>query len=173
MSKGYFISASVPVGGESRIIILCPFPCSTLPIPRYWKTNEATSWGLPSRPTVSGAFRRPIRSMISSSPLSRTLKMSSFFRHPGVNPLSLARATWQNLRAGRVVSGGSTLTMQTVRLSRGEDRTLVEKFIELVLATRLEWSTIKERHSAYLRLTRPLRKATWWALTRLPGATTE
>ena len=66
-----------------------------------------------------------------------------FFRHPGVNPLSLARAAWQNLRAGKVVSGGSTLTMQTVRLSRGRDRTLGEKLIELILATRLEWSLSK------------------------------
>ncbi|MGE1115875.1 transglycosylase domain-containing protein, partial [Priestia megaterium] len=32
-----------------------------------------------------------------------------FYRHPGVNPLALARAAWLNLSGGRVVSGGSTL----------------------------------------------------------------
>ena len=67
-----------------------------------------------------------------------------FARHPGVNPAALARAAWQNWQAGRVVSGGSTLTMQTIRLSRGEKRTLWEKCIEMMLATRLEWALSKE-----------------------------
>ena len=61
-----------------------------------------------------------------------------FFEHPGFNPLALARATWQNIKAGRVVSGGSTLTMQVIRLSRKRGRSLMEKVRELVLATRLE-----------------------------------
>ncbi|TVR88794.1 MAG: penicillin-binding protein 1C [Trueperaceae bacterium] len=39
-----------------------------------------------------------------------------FFDHGGVDPLALARASWQALRHGRVVSGGSTLTMQVARL---------------------------------------------------------
>ena len=39
-----------------------------------------------------------------------------FARHPGVDPFSLARAGWQWLRAGRVVSGASTLSMQVARL---------------------------------------------------------
>ncbi len=58
--------------------------------------------------------------------------------HPGVNPLAMARAVRQNMRAGRVVSGGSTLTMQVVRLSRNRPRTLYEKSVEAILATRLE-----------------------------------
>ncbi|MDR1331147.1 MAG: penicillin-binding protein 1C [Tannerella sp.] len=61
-----------------------------------------------------------------------------YYRHPGVDPLALARALWQNLRSRHVVSGGSTLTMQTVRLSRGNRRTLGEKCVEAILATRLE-----------------------------------
>ncbi|MEM9199054.1 MAG: penicillin-binding protein 1C [Pseudomonadota bacterium] len=39
-----------------------------------------------------------------------------FWRHAGVDPLALLRAAWQALRQGRVVSGGSTLTMQVARL---------------------------------------------------------
>ncbi len=62
-----------------------------------------------------------------------------FFQHPGVDPLAAARAVVQNLRGGRVVSGGSTLTMQVVRLSRGNrPRTYLEKAIEALLALRLE-----------------------------------
>lgn len=67
----------------------------------------------------------------------------SFYRHWGVNPLALGRALKQNLSAGRVVSGGSTITMQTIRLSRHKPRTIWEKLIEVVLATRLEWRCSK------------------------------
>lgn len=69
----------------------------------------------------------------------------NFRYHPGVNPLSLGRAMVQNVKAGRVVSGGSTLTMQTVRLMRQKKRTYFEKFIEIILATRLELSYSKNR----------------------------
>ena len=66
-----------------------------------------------------------------------------FRYHPGVNPLAIGRAFIQNIKAGRVVSGGSTITMQTVRLMRNEKRTYFEKFIELIWATRLELSRSK------------------------------
>ena len=62
-----------------------------------------------------------------------------FESHPGVDLFSLGRAIKQNLQAGKIVSGGSTLSMQVIRLSRkGESRTIIEKLIELVMATRLE-----------------------------------
>ena len=61
-----------------------------------------------------------------------------FWWHPGVNPVAMGRALVQNLRSGHVVSGGSTLTMQVVRLSRQKERTVWQKLIESVLATRLE-----------------------------------
>lgn len=66
-----------------------------------------------------------------------------FHSHPGVNPVSLGRAMLQNIQAGRVVSGGSTLTMQTIRLMRQHRRTYFEKLIEVILATRLELSYSK------------------------------
>ena len=62
-----------------------------------------------------------------------------FYWHPGVDPISVARALWTNLRTRRVISGASTLTMQVIRLSRfGQRRTFVEKVIETALALRLE-----------------------------------
>ncbi|MCB0738039.1 MAG: penicillin-binding protein 1C [Bacteroidetes bacterium] len=77
-----------------------------------------------------------------------------FFKHPGVNPFSIARAIYQNIKAKRVVSGGSTITMQTVRLMRrGQGRTILEKLIEALHAIRLEVYFSKEEilrmHSAY------------------------
>ncbi|TVQ12964.1 MAG: penicillin-binding protein 1C [Balneolaceae bacterium] len=68
-----------------------------------------------------------------------------FYRHPGVNPFAIARAMRQNYRAGRVVSGGSTLTMQVIRMSRGNPpRTIPEKLHEMLLATALEWKYSKD-----------------------------
>lgn len=62
-----------------------------------------------------------------------------FESHPGVDFISLGRAIRQNISAGRIVSGGSTLSMQVIRLSRkGKSRTVFEKVREIVLATRLE-----------------------------------
>ena len=67
-----------------------------------------------------------------------------FYRHPGVDPGALVRAAADNLRSGHVVSGGSTLTMQVIRLSRQKERNLWQKMIEAVLATRLEMRCTKQ-----------------------------
>ncbi|GIX10547.1 penicillin-binding protein 1C [Elioraea sp.] len=58
--------------------------------------------------------------------------------HPGVDPLALARATAQAVVHGRVVSGGSTITMQVVRLLEPRPRTLLSKAVEIVRAVQLE-----------------------------------
>ena len=61
-----------------------------------------------------------------------------FRLHAGVDPLALARAMFQNLRHGRVVSGASTITVQLVRLSRPRPRTLYSKAVEFLEAIRLD-----------------------------------
>jgi len=61
-----------------------------------------------------------------------------FYQHPGVDILAMARAMRQNFKAKGIVSGGSTLTMQTIRLSRRKDRTVAQKLLEMFLAIRLE-----------------------------------
>lgn len=65
--------------------------------------------------------------------------------HWGVNPVAIGRAFIQNIKAKRVISGGSTITMQTIRLARGEKRTIGEKFIEAIWATRLEFRYSKDK----------------------------
>ncbi len=62
-----------------------------------------------------------------------------FWSHPGVDPLALLRAMGQAVRAGRVVSGGSTLSMQAARLLEPRPRTLRSKLIEAARALQLEW----------------------------------
>lgn len=62
-----------------------------------------------------------------------------FYYHPGVDPAAVGRAAVSNLRAGKIRSGGSTLTMQLARLARkGQPRTFPQKLIETAWAFALE-----------------------------------
>lgn len=68
-----------------------------------------------------------------------------FWYHPGVDPFALMRAVQLNLTQSRVVSGGSTLTMQLARIARGnQSRTVGQKVIEMLWALYLECSYSKE-----------------------------
>ena len=96
--------------------------------------------------------------------------------HPGVNPVALGRAFADNLRAGHVVSGGSTLTMQVIRLSRNRERTVWQKLVEAVLATRLEFRYSKDEILALYASHAPfggnvvgLEAAAWRYFGRPPG----
>lgn len=69
-----------------------------------------------------------------------------FHSHFGIDPIGLARATLANLRAGRVVQGGSTLTQQLAKnVFLDRDRTLKRKVQELMLAFRLEQRFTKDQ----------------------------
>ncbi len=67
-----------------------------------------------------------------------------FFVHPGFDPLAIARASVQWLRAGKVVSGGSTLTQQLARSLVPRERSLAGKWSELLLALRIEMALDKQ-----------------------------
>lgn len=68
-----------------------------------------------------------------------TYEDKRFFRHSGVDPVAIVRAMRINLSRGKVVSGGSTITMQLARIARGNrDRTLYEKMVETGYALLLE-----------------------------------
>ncbi|MBE7685941.1 penicillin-binding protein 1C [Tenacibaculum piscium] len=68
-----------------------------------------------------------------------------FYQHFGFNPISIGKSFIENIKAKRVIRGGSTLTQQVIRLSRkNKSRSYIEKIKELVLATRLEFRYSKE-----------------------------
>lgn len=67
-----------------------------------------------------------------------------FWQHPGINPVALGRATWLNLRYGRVVSGGSTISMQVARLLDPHPRTVAGKLRQVWRTLQLEWHYSKE-----------------------------
>lgn len=62
-----------------------------------------------------------------------------FYYHPGINPVSVWRALVQNIKAKRIVSGGSTITMQVCRMARKQkSRSIKNKLIEMIWALNLE-----------------------------------
>lgn len=67
-----------------------------------------------------------------------------FYWHPGINPAAILRAAWQNITSGRIVSGGSTLTMQTARLLYHPPRSLRGKLLQALRALQLEWHLSKQ-----------------------------
>jgi penicillin-binding protein 1C len=77
-----------------------------------------------------------------------------FLSHHGVDPVAVARAGWQLARNGRLVSGASTLTMQTARLLEPHSRDLGGKLFEMFRAVQIERRLSKpEILAAYLTLT--------------------
>jgi penicillin-binding protein 1C len=92
-------------------------------------------WRFPPPDSLPGKF---IRALVE-------FEDRRFYYHPGVDPISLGRAFAQNIRRGGIVSGGSTITMQVIRMARDNPpRTLFQKAIEMIMATRLELGRSKE-----------------------------
>ena len=115
-------------------------PYSTVVSDRYGQLLGARiaddgQWRFPAEDTVPEKFKICLTNF----------EDQYFYYHWGVNPLSLVRAIIQNIKAKQVVSGGSTLSMQLIRLSRNKDRTIWEKGIEAILATRLEFRYSKKK----------------------------
>lgn len=114
-------------------------PCSTVVMDRNGellgaRISDDGQWRFPPCDTVPEKFA-----------IAVTEFEDRYFRyHPGVNPAAIARAAVQNIRNGKVVSGGSTLTMQVIRLYRKGERNIWNKLVECLLATRLELKYSKD-----------------------------
>ncbi|EAR60442.1 penicillin-binding protein [Oceanospirillum sp. MED92] len=67
-----------------------------------------------------------------------------FYQHPGVNPVSMLRAGWQWLTTGKIISGGSTITMQVARILHPHERTFIGKAQQVLRALQLEWRLDKQ-----------------------------
>ncbi|WP_423213612.1 peptidoglycan glycosyltransferase PbpC, partial [Pseudomonas viridiflava] len=97
---------------------------------------------------ANGVWRYPVSNdQVSPYYLEALLTYEDrwFYSHPGVNPLALVRATWQNVSGARVVSGGSTLSMQVARLLDPHSRTLFGKLRQLWRTAQLEWHLSKDQ----------------------------
>ncbi len=97
-----------------------------------------------------GAFHRPIEYGEIPQPLIQATLAAEdrrFWRHPGVDWRATARAAWQFLVHRHVVSGGSTITQQLIKLAEPRRRSLPTKLIEAMQALRLEAGLGQTAHS--------------------------
>lgn len=101
---------------------------------------------------VHGAMRRTAVPLSDISPFIRNATVAieddTFYQHKGIRPLSIARAVWANLTTGDLLSGqgGSTITQQVVKNTLlTQDKTIIRKMKEWVLALKLEKIATKDR----------------------------
>jgi len=90
---------------------------------------------------AGGAWRFPVKPEEVDPKFLRFLiayEDQRFYQHPGVDPLAMVRAAGQAIAAGEIVSGASTLTMQTARLLEPRPRVIASKLIEIGRAVQLE-----------------------------------
>lgn len=104
------------------------------------KISDDQQWRFPESERVPEKFKQAI-----------LLYEDRYFQyHPGLNPVAMARAALLNFKNHRIVSGGSTITMQVIRLARkNRKRTYVEKICETLLAIRLELGNSKAKILKY------------------------
>ena len=120
-------------------VLVAPMPRFTTPLSTVVEARDGSllgariaddgQWRFPPGEEVPEKFRKAIL----------TFEDKYFYYHPGINPVAILRALRDNMRSGGIVSGGSTITMQVARLSRGNrPRTYGEKIIEIFQAFRME-----------------------------------
>ncbi|NLI16684.1 MAG: penicillin-binding protein 1C [candidate division Zixibacteria bacterium] len=86
-------------------------------------------------------WRKPLKLSDISPLLQKSVLVCEdrwFYYHPGVNPVSLIQAAYDDIKAGKIVRGGSTITMQIARMMEPKSRTLKAKIIEMLRAFQLE-----------------------------------
>ncbi len=126
---------------------LFPFPTASLHRPPAVVVRDREGEPLRILLPADERYRFPLPLEAIPPELRRAvvaLEDRRFDFHPGIDPLAIARAAWTNLRAGRVVSGASTLTMQIARLAEPAPRTLQVKCREAFRALQLEWRFDKD-----------------------------
>ena len=124
---------------------LLPSPLFQVPYSTVLLDHEGTTIGI--KAADDGQIRFQARGQLPGRYVAALLifEDKGFLFHHGVDPVALVRAGIANLRAGSIVSGGSTLSMQVIRLSRkNPPRTIWEKAKEIVLTFRLEQSYSKQ-----------------------------
>ena len=123
------------------------FPLSVLDRPVATVVIAKDGTPLRAFADASGVWRYPV-SVNQVSPLYLqallTYEDRWFYTHPGVNPFAMARALFQNLVKGRVVSGGSTLTMQVARILSPNTRTIGGKIHQIFRTFQLEFHLTKD-----------------------------
>lgn len=162
LAAGMLLAAVTPFALFWVMSLAFPFPIEEL---RDWpaspRVTDREGRVMMQKVNAVGQWRFPVKlDEVSPWLVQATLAVEDerFMSHPGVDPIAVVRAGVQNARAGRVVSGASTLTMQVSRLMRERDgrtaRDLHSKLIESFRALQLEQELSKvEILETYLNIT--------------------
>lgn len=127
-------------------VLISPLPKFRTPLSTVVEARDGSLLG--ARIADDGQWRFPASGKVPDKfeKALLTFEDRHFYHHPGIDPAALLRAFRDNLRAGRIISGGSTVTMQVARLSRGiRPRTYGEKLIEMLQALKLEMFRSKKK----------------------------
>lgn len=140
-----WIKWSFGVGVAFMLLVLL-YPSKLPDHPYSTVLNDQTGQLLNAKVANDGQWRFPKPDSIPDRVATciRLFEDEHFYKHPGVNPFSIGRALWQNLRSGKVVSGASTITMQVARMARGNRRSIWNKLDEMLFAMNLELFHSKE-----------------------------
>jgi penicillin-binding protein 1C len=98
------------------------------------KIAKDNQWRFPIQHNISNKFKQAIIAY----------EDKRFYHHLGIDFIALSRAIKQNFVHKKIISGGSTISMQLIRLSRNKPRNIFQKIIEMILTLRLELSYSKE-----------------------------
>jgi penicillin-binding protein 1C len=127
-------------------VLLSPFPRFKAPLSTVVEAKDGSLLGARIADDEQWRFPGPGKVPEKFEKAILTFEDRYFYWHPGINPVSIIRALRQNIKAGEIVSGGSTITMQVARISRGNrSRTYAEKIIEMLSALKLELFRSKKR----------------------------
>jgi penicillin-binding protein 1C len=144
--KRYSLLASDIVCAVGLTLYLLCLPSRLFVSPTSFVVEASNGSLLSASIAADGQWRFPVSDTIPQKFIKCIIAFEDkrFYQHPGVDFLAVSRALKQNLYAKSVVSGGSTLTMQLIRLSRGKNRTIYQKIVEVFLSFRLELRSSKD-----------------------------
>lgn len=127
-------------------VLLSPLPSFNAPLSTVVQARDGSLLG--ARLADDGQWRFPVSGQVPEKfeKCLLTFEDSWFYYHPGINPVSVFRAMASNIKAGKIVRGGSTITMQVARISRGnKTRSYKEKIFEMLSALKLELFRSKKK----------------------------
>ncbi|HHY96150.1 MAG TPA: penicillin-binding protein, partial [Firmicutes bacterium] len=117
---------------------------AAVPMPTTQVPEASVIYDYKGRPAAHLYVQKRVEVPLSQVPLPLqqavlAIEDEHFYAHPGINPVTVVRALWRNLQAGRVVEGGSTITQQLAKNLMGRtQRTIGPKVIEALLTFKLE-----------------------------------
>ncbi len=137
--RWWTFTATLVVGAGVAFWAMLPQPLFRAPLAYVAVDRHGELLG--ARIASDGQWRFPPRADVADKFAQAIVAYEDqrFWSHPGVDPLAIARALRQNAARDRIVSGGSTITMQVARLARERTgRNLSAKLMEALWALRIE-----------------------------------